>query len=324
MRRALSGALSAALQACALLACALVVCPTAGAADAPAAFRDCPDCPEMVRVPAGSFVLGTPDADPTDPATRAESQSVVVRIARPFALGRYEVTRREFRAFVADAEYEITPNCRTWNETLGRYADDRTRTWDNPGRPREPRDDHPAACVSWNDAKAYVQWLARRTGKPYRLPSEAEWEYAARAGSAALRPWGDAAEDGCEYANVYDLSGRDIYALGWPAARCRDNFPDVAPVGTFRANAFGLSDMIGNLWEWVEDCATASYVGRPRDARPWVWTGGCTRRIQRGGAWVTPPERARSAYRGEGDAKDRADYLGFRVALDGDAKAEGR
>jgi formylglycine-generating enzyme required for sulfatase activity len=312
-----AGALPAAL--CLI---ALVLPSAARAADAAAPFRDCPDCPEMVRIPAGTFVMGTPGADARATATRAESEAVIVRIARPFALGRVELTRREYRAFVHDAGYDVRGPCRSWDETLGRFSDDRGRGPENPGRPRAARDDHPAACVSWNDAKAYVQWLAQRTGKPYRLPSEAEWEYAARAGTTTLRPWGDAAEEGCDFANTYDLASRESYAFGWAAARCRDSYPDVAPVGALRANAFGLYDMIGNVAEWVEDCATDSYVGRPRDGRAWVWNGGCTRRVRRGGSWLSPPEEARSAWRDSGDPTERADYVGFRVALDLDARTE--
>ena len=296
----------------------------ARAADPPGPTRDCPDCPEMVRVPAGTFVMGTPNADPHAPTLRAESQAVIVAIAKPFALGRVEVTRREYRAFVNDAAYDVRGPCRSWDQNLSRFSDDRARNWQNPGRPREAKDDYPVSCVSWNDAKAYVQWLAHRTGKSYRLPSEAEWEYAARAGSNALRPWGDAATDGCDFANVYDLASREAYAFGWEPVRCRDGYPDVAPVGALRANAFGLYDMIGNVAEWVEDCATDSYVGRPRDARAWVWGGGCDRRIQRGGSWVSPAERARSAFRDSGEATERSDYVGFRVALDLDGRAEAR
>ena len=304
-----------------LLGCATA--PVAGA-DPAAPFRDCADCPEMVRVPAGTFVMGSPTADPRLPASRAESQAVIVRIPKPLGLGRLEVTRREYRAFVADAGYDARGPCITWDETLRRFNADRNRGPENPGRPREARDDHPVACVSWSDAKAYVQWLAHRTGKPYRLPSEAEWEYAARAGSAARWPWGDSASDGCEFANLYDLSSRESYAFGWEPVRCRDNYPDVAPAGALRANAYGLYDMIGNVAEWVEDCYTDSYLGRPRDGRPWVWAGGCTRRVLRGGSWATPAERARSAYRDSAETGTRADYIGFRVALDLDGRPEAR
>ena len=290
----------------------------------PAPFRDCPDCPEMVRVPAGTFVMGTPTADAHSSATRAESQAVIVRIAKPYALGKLEVTRREFRAFVADAGYDVHGPCITWDDQLARFNADRTRGPDNPGRPRVVRDDHPVACVSWNDAKTYVQWLAHRTGKAYRLPSEAEWEYAARAGSASRWPWGDAAADGCDFANLHDLTSRETFSFGWEPVRCRDGYPDVAPTGALRANAFGLYDMIGNVAEWVEDCATGSYIGRPRDARPWTWAGGCPRRVLRGGSWVSPAEHARSAFRDSAEIGTRADWLGFRVALDLDGRPETR
>jgi formylglycine-generating enzyme required for sulfatase activity len=298
--------------------------PVARAADPMVPFRDCPDCPEMQRVPAGTFVMGTPGADGRAVETRAESQAVIVRIARAFALGRTEVTRREYRAFLGDSGYDARAPCVTWDDALSRFNADRSRGPENPGRPREARDDQPASCVSWADAKAYVQWLAHRTGKAYRLPSEAEWEYAARAGSAARWPWGEAPADGCEFANLYDLSSREQFAFGWEPVRCRDRYPDLAPVGALRANAFGLYDLIGNVAEWVEDCYTDSYVGRPRDGRPWVWAGGCDRRVQRGGSWASPPERARSASRDAAAPSVRADAVGFRVALDLDGKAESR
>jgi formylglycine-generating enzyme required for sulfatase activity len=178
----------------------------------------------------------------------------------------------------------------------------------------------PASCVSFQDALAYVQWLSAKAGVRYRLPSEAEWEYAARAGSRTLRPWGDDAESGCDFANTYDLVAAARYRLGWPEAPCRDGYADLAPVGQFAANAFGLQDMIGNVREWVQDCATGSYVGRPRDARAWEWIGGCGERVQRGGSWLTPPDQARSAARSGAPAGERAADAGFRVARDLEAR----
>jgi formylglycine-generating enzyme required for sulfatase activity len=285
------------------------------------AFRDCPTCPEMVIIPAGTFVMGTPASQLDGIEASAETQATVVRIARPFAIGRFEVTRREFAQFVADSGYEARAGCRSWDEGFKRFSDDARRTWVNPGRPEPPADAHPVNCVSWADATAYVQWLARKTRQAYRLPSEAEWEYTARAGSTTLRFWGDAPQDGCDFANTYDSSARAAYRLGWPDAGCVDGQPDVAPVGQFEPNGFGLHDMLGNVAEWTEDCATGSYVGRPRDGSPWTWLGGCQRRVQRGGAWISPPDRARSSYRGDGEEGARADFVGFRVALDLDERA---
>ena len=125
---------------------------------------------------------------------------------------------------------------------------------------------------------------------------------------------------GCEQANTYDLTADAALRLGWMKAGCRDGQADVAPAGSFAANAFGLHDLIGNLREWVQDCATGSYAGRPRDARAWEWLGGCRQRVLRGGSWLSPPDEARSAARFAADAADRSDDSGFRVAMDLDAR----
>jgi formylglycine-generating enzyme required for sulfatase activity len=274
----------------------------------------------MTVVPAGVFVMGAPAAGLDDARDLAERQTTVIRIERPFALGLHEVTRGEFAAFVRDAGYEIRAGCRTWDDALARFNDDARRTWLDPGRPVEPGERHPINCVSWADAQAYVQWLARKTGQPYRLPSAAEWEYAARAGSTTPRFWGTEPQEGCDHANTYDLTARAAHRLGWADAGCSDGYPDLAPVGQFKPNALGLHDMIGNVAEWTEDCWTGSYVGRPKDGSAWTWLGGCERRVLRGGGWVSSPERSRSGYHGEAPATDRADYIGFRVALDLDRR----
>ncbi len=281
-----------------------------------AVFRGCDDCPEMIVVPAGGFVMGTPGAAAATGAARAEADAVVVRIPRPFAIGRYEVTRAQYGKFIAGSGHEPQPGCRTWDPALARFSDDTGRGWRNPATPAVTADDQPVTCVSFADAQAYVQWLARETGSRYRLPSEAEWEYAARAGTATLRFWGDDAAGGCQYTNTYDLTADSRYRLGWPHAGCRDGFADVAPAGQFRANGFGLHDAIGNVREWVQDCASGSYAGRPADARAWEWLGGCRERVLRGGSWLSPPGAARSAFRDSAPVEERADDAGFRVALD--------
>ena len=187
----------------------------------------------------------------------------LVVFRQPFALGRREITRGEYARFIADSGHEPQAGCRLWDAELARFSEDGRRGWQDIGA----ADDLPASCISFADAQAYVQWLSEKAGARYRLPSEAEWEYAARAGSQALRPWGDDAEDGCDFANTYDLVAAARFRLGWPEARCRDGHADLAPVGQLAAKAFGLQDMIGNVREWVQDCATGSYVGRPRDGR---------------------------------------------------------
>ena len=309
-----------------LAACLLAAAPAVRAAEgarAPgSAFRDCDGCPEMVVVPAGSFVMGTPGAVAARGAAAAESQAVVVEIPRAFALGRVEVTRGEYARFIADSGHEPQDGCRVWDPALARFSEDHRRSWQDVATPASPGDDYPVSCVSFADAQAYVQWLSSKTDARYRLPSEAEWEYAARAGSQTLRPWGDDAEEGCEFANTYDLVAATRYRLGWAEARCRDGQADLAPAGQFAANAFGLQDMIGNASEWVQDCATGSYVGRPRDARAWEWLGGCAERVQRGGSWLTPAADSRSASRAAAPAGDRAADAGFRVALDLGSRAK--
>ncbi len=300
----------------------LLFCAGARAADANAPFRDCPDCPEMQRVPAGTFVMGTPGVAPSAEG-RAESQATIVRIAKPFALGRTEVTRREFRTFLGESSYEQKGDCVLWDAVQQRFTLERAANAAE-AQEEEVTDEMPATCVSWQDARAYVQWLAKKTGKPYRLPSEAEWEYSARAGSVTQWPWGDTAADGCDFANTYDLSGRERASLGWDPVRCRDGYAGLAPSGALRPNAYGLYDLIGNVAEWVDDCYTDSYVGRPKDGRAWFWNGGCRRHVFRGGSWASPPEQTRSAYRSAADAQTRLETLGLRVALDLDGRTEAR
>lgn len=298
---------------------ALVALPLSAAETGPvpgSAFRSCEACPEMIVIPGGSFVMGTPGAARGSGVAGAEAEPVAMRIERAFALGRHEVTRREYAQFVAESGHDPRPGCRTWDPVLARFNDDIRRDWHDPATPATPSDDHPVTCVSHADALAYARWLAEKTGDGYRLPSEAEWEYAARAGTSTRHHWGDAAADGCEYANTYDVVAAAIYRLGWPHSGCRDGYADLAPVGSFRPNSFGLHDLIGNVREWVQDCATGSYAGRPRDGRAWEWLGGCGLRVLRGGSWLSPPEAATSATRAAASAGERADDVGFRVALD--------
>ncbi|MBU6378931.1 MAG: formylglycine-generating enzyme family protein [Gammaproteobacteria bacterium] len=276
-------------------------------------FRDCPDCPELVVLPAGAFLMGTPPALQIPTEVPAELSPQRIRIERSFAMGRYEVTRGEYAVFArATGRDAALVRCRTWVEEKQGFRDLDIR-WDAPYVPANATDRHPASCIDWHDAAAYADWLSAKTGARYRLPSEAEWEYAARAGSRTLRPWGNDANAGCRDANANDRSTVRRYPLGWGKVDCDDGFADVAPVGSLRPNAFGLYDMLGNVWEWAEDCSSLDYIGRPTDQRAWVWDGGCRRRIQRGGGWSTGPERTRPGFHGDGSADDRADFAGFRV-----------
>lgn len=190
-------------------------------------------------------------------------------ISYDFALGKYPVTRAEYAAFARETR----------------------REWPELGSSQTER--HPAASVSWNDAKEYVAWLSDKTGHEYRLPSEAEWEYAARAGTTTARYWGEGESGAREYAR--------LKAKG------------TAPVGSFKPNAFGLHDMPGSVSEWVEDCWNENYEGAPADGSAWT-SGDCDDRVLRGGSWLSAPELKRSATRDRYNTGDRLNDIGFRAA----------
>jgi formylglycine-generating enzyme required for sulfatase activity len=281
-------------------------------------IRDCPTCPQMVVVPPGTFVLGTSaDARERD-ADRGESPPQPVTISRAFAMGKFEVTVAEFRAFVTATRYSAPADCRI--ASGGAWLRLPDRSWSAPGFPTPQADDEPVVCVSWDDATAYTDWLTKLTGKVYRLPSETEWEYAARGGTTTPRYFGDRDSDedtvlsvACDYANVYDASAVTELPFPYPNARCSDGHTYTAPAGSYKPNAFDLYDMIGNAREWLRDCYTASYVGRPPDGRAWEWAGGCELRGVRGGSWATRPAESRATARGAEPQGLRQSDLGFRV-----------
>ena len=232
-------------------------------------FRDCDVCPEMVVVPAGTYMMGEKGASDEKPVHQ-------VTIAQPFAVGKYEVTFAEWEACVAGG------GCN------GYRPDD--EGW---GRGRRP-----VINVSWEDVQNYVRWLSEETGKPYRLLSEAEWEYVARAGKTTRYTWGD--KKGRNRANCDGCGSR------WDKKQ-------PAPVGRFAANAFGLHDMHGNVWEWTQDCWNDNYRGAPSDGRAWQ-SGNCSYRVLRGGSWLVEPGDLRSAYRSWVAAGVRYNSIGCRLA----------
>jgi formylglycine-generating enzyme required for sulfatase activity len=248
--------------------------------------RDCRECPELVVVPAGKFQMGSPVSEKE--RNEHESPLHTVEFAKPFAIGKYETTFDEWEACVAD-------------KACAPVGDD---GW---GRGRRP-----VIYVSFQMAVDYGRWLSRKTGETYRLPSEAEWEYAARAGSTTPWFWGDDPRQACQYGNVGDDSVRPEHP-DWPLHDCNDGFAKTSPVGTFKPNAFGLHDTVGNVWEWVEDCYNPSYEGAPVDGHAWL-AGDCARRIDRGGGWYNKPSAVRSALRYAGDDASRQNNtLGFRL-----------
>jgi formylglycine-generating enzyme required for sulfatase activity/serine/threonine protein kinase len=271
--------------------------------------RDCPDCPELVEIPAGPpFTMGAPETEAGSyPKERPQRR---VAVARPFLMGRYEITVGQYRVFLEKSGHKAEAPCATFDRAARAYRIDSYATWAKPDFPTS--DNHPVVCVSWNDARAYTAWLSRATGKAYRLPSEAEWEYAARAGNQGAQYWGDDVKAACAHANAADATGRERLLKGWDAFPCDDGRAFTAPVGTFAPNAFGLHDMLGNVWEWVEDCDNESYDGAPLDQRPWA-SGDCDKRVMRGGGWISAIRDVRFASRGFNRA-DRGYYsAGFRV-----------
>jgi len=280
---------------------------------APTAFKDCADCPEMLVIPAGSFRMGAAPGEEERESLSAEFRHRseprrAVDIAR-FAAGQVEVTRGQYRIF-AETTGRDGVGCFAW--TGSQFELQQHLSWRDPGYAQDDR--HPVACVSWEDAGAYVRWLRHRTGKTYRLLSEAEWEYAARAGTDTARFWGDDGTRACAYANGADPStAASAGALG--LAACNDGSAYTAPAGSYRANAFGLHDMLGNVGEWTQDCWNRDYTGAPADGRA-VLTGDCTMRAVRGGAWDDAPTGLRAAYRVGSPTTVRLYSRGFRVARD--------
>ena len=264
-------------------------------------FRDCQTCPEMVVVPAGSFLMGSPPTEEGHHDSQGPQHRVT--IADPFAVGKYEVKRSEYAEFV-QATGLTDGKCNTSE------GDDTIHSWRDPDFAQGA--DHPVVCVSWDDARAYVNWLSRKTGKSYRLPSESEWEYVARGGTHTARYWGEGVEGQCRHANGRDLSDKLSAEHGWTAP-CDDGYEYTAPVGLFTKNGFGLHDVLGNVWEWTQDCWNDSYTGAPGDGRAWE-TGDCHRRVLRGGDWAYEPWGIRSAFRNYNRIGYRSDRVGFRVA----------
>jgi formylglycine-generating enzyme required for sulfatase activity len=237
-------------------------------------FRECAkDCPEMVVVPTGEFMMGSP-ADERDHYGN-EDPLHRVTIARPLAVSKFEVTFEQWDACVAVGTCAHVPD-----SNMGRGT-------------------RPVINVTWDHVQQYVAWFSKMTGRPYRLLSEAEWEYAARAGTTTAYSWGD--EIGKNNANCNGCGSE------WDSRR-------TAPVGSFAPNEFGLYDMHGNVWEWVEDCLHTDYEDAPKDGSAWLAQGDCNNRVIRGGSWIGYAVGLRSALRFSFSADDHGIDLGFRVA----------
>jgi formylglycine-generating enzyme len=263
-------------------------------------FRDCADCPEMVALPAGEFMMGSSLLE-RDVGAGLPKHAV---IKKPIAIGKFEVTVDQFSTFVAETGTAAGTGCRAIAGDTGSnfVLGPPEASFRSPGF--AVTGTHPAVCVNWDDAQAYLAWLKIRTGKPYRLPTEAEWEYAARAGTKTYYSFGDDRSALCDHGRFANQDSSFPWRDG-----CSDNTAGPIPVGQRKPNRWGIFDMHGNAWEWVEDCSTP-----PTD--PFSRTRSCVdARIMRGGSWANNPWELGSAVRRLVSLTSRRNNIGFRVAL---------
>ncbi|UTW44579.1 formylglycine-generating enzyme family protein [bacterium SCSIO 12696] len=267
---------------------------------------------EMIVIPGGSFTMG--DLAGTGNADERPLRQISIQ---PFALAKHEVTIAQFKHFAKTSNYRSTAEqCQvfhfapqpTWS--WNKQTDWQSVSFDSWQQP----DNHPVVCVSFSDVMAYIQWLNQKGDGGFRLPTEAEWEYAARAGSQNPHFYRDV-KNQCDFANGADATQLPEGATWKEAVECTDGHIFTAPVGSFTANQFGLHDMLGNVWEWVADCYTDSYQNLPLDGsaqdRP-----NCQTRVRRGGGWYEPPYWLRTANRAPADIDKATARLGFRLARD--------
>ncbi len=274
--------------------------------------------PGMVVIAVGQFEMGSPRGE--EGRRNNEGRQHEVRFVRGFALSRTEVTVAQFRRFVEASDFRSTAqnerHSLVYDESGGALVEKRRVNWKHDYAGRAAADDMPVLHVSWDDAQAYARWLAAETGMAYRLPSEAEFEYALRAGSTSRYPWGESAPD-TRMENLTGARDRSPSHRSWANAFAGygDGFWGPAPVASFLSNAFGVSDINGNVSEWVADCWHDSYSRAPNDGSAWV-NPGCKERVVRGASWASSPAQARSAFRAGMDANTTSARIGFRVARD--------
>jgi len=268
---------------------------------------------EMVEISGGSFLMGTLEG-------RNDEKPQHIVTVPSFEIGKYEVTVGQFKRFIeatgylTDAETNAGIHKGCFSDGGGvDFGQKEGLTWRNPSYTQS--DNHPVVCVSLNDAHAYIDWLNKETGSNYGLPSEAKWEYAARSGSTTDYHFGNSKSDLCLYANVYDEVGRDINSYGWRNAPCDDGEAKSSKVGQYQASPFGLHDMHGNVWEWVEDCWKSDYRNAPSNGTAYK-DDKCEHRVTRGGSWYNIPLGVRSANRYWYMPTYRSFNLGFRIFRD--------
>jgi formylglycine-generating enzyme required for sulfatase activity len=249
--------------------------------------------------------MGSP---PEESDRNPDEQIHILQVTSPFAVGESEISLGYYRQFVEATGYRPTAGsgspCLRPDKDWQQLVEDWSLSWESPGY--EVTDRYPVTCVSWIDARAYARWLSTRTGHRYRLPTELEWEYAARAGTSSSRFWGDDSQAGCRYANTAD---------------CDDKYTYAAPVGTFPPNAFGLRDMLGNLAEWTCSQYGKAYRGAETECSDETGAGP---RVFRGGSWLDAPRLVRSAARDGAPPKLRLNTVGFRLVRTLDSASEGK
>ncbi len=284
------------------------------ARSAGAVFQDCTDCPDMVAIQAGRFLMGTTPEEAEQlkaahiwKATRhTQEMPAFEQETSSFALAQTEVTIAQFRTFMDATGYRPAGWC--WGLREGKLDFHADASWNAPGFPQQA--DHPIVCVNWLDAQAYVRWLSLRTGKTYRLPTEVEWEYAARAGLRTTLSPSANKEKGCASRNAADSSAKRVFS-DWDTFDCNDGAAFTAPAGSYEPNGFGLFDMQGNVWEWVQDCyGPLQAESNGSEARQLD----CANRVIRGGSWNYGPGEVSAAARDVHNPSTRGSGLGFRVA----------
>jgi formylglycine-generating enzyme required for sulfatase activity/uncharacterized caspase-like protein len=261
-------------------------------------FKDCPTCPEMVVVPAGHFTMGSPTGEKE--RSDAEGPRHEVTIGKTFAVGRFAITRGEFATFVRETRHVISDMCAIWEG--GKQVERSGKSFRDPGFTQDDR--HPVVCVNWDDAKAYAAWLSQKTGRTYRLLSEAELEYVTRAGTTTPFWWGSSIRTA-----QANYNGNYTYGGG----RKGEFRQHTVPVDSFEANPWGLYNVHGNVWGWTADCWNANYQGAPADGSAWT-SGECSRRVVRSGSGFNAPRFVRSAFRVRSTTDRRSMDFGFRLA----------
>jgi formylglycine-generating enzyme required for sulfatase activity len=270
-------------------------------------LKDGGEGPEMVLIPSGSFRMG--DIQGNGYSNENPVQRVSVN---RFAMGRYEVTIKEFLQFVKATKYKTEAQkgegCWVDKNHDGFWEKVKNAHWLEAHFFQKP--DYPVICISWNDAVAYAKWLSQQTGQQYRLPTEVEWEYAARAKTTASRYWGNNPDNACDYANTHDKTSKEKNSFQWNNHNCTDNYATTAPVGHFKPNAFGLFDMLGNVWEWTCSEYNNRYSGKEKRCAS---KNSKKARVIRGGAWNYEPGSVRAAFRNRVSPNERGNDTGFRL-----------